>query len=673
MIPSLLLSLAFFGFWSISVLGRPSGCSCGIDFFTVTFIAPIGAADNSATGTLYGIPSNVTDPSYMYLMPVFPQQYTIKCVDFTVSITPTIGAPAFQTFSEADLVPGQRLFYPNGVSPPIRTEISHFQEIAILSPGQKFFFSKANAYGSFDTLKIGGRITYSPSIFMNDVIVAEIYTSANSSVITSSLVNGFADAAGVITPGFITCISNFTVTVSTRVLTVFGRGDVIPFNVTIFNTGETNLTGFVLSSSVAEQIACFPVPSNGTLSVGSAINCTGAHVVTQAEMNSGANILINVTVFFLQPGAKYDAATVRVSQNSNVSLVGTVTPLSGAVLSSRVSFSVTIMNTGNVDLFNFSLSNSLSVSMGLCEGLKGSIFLVGASVLCVGDYIVTQDDMNAGAVLSNDFLVSSGSVVSRLPLRASLNRMFDFSVVLLSNVTYSTKLTEMVEYYVEISNTGNVDLIGMAISTSFLGSSSAISCIPVGNGGNLTVGSRTVCRGSDSTPSAARNTTFFLNQSAMIWFFGNGTVPKNASVVIFLPVFESKTLAVITSASLLGLLGLLGVLYLILAIYFYKKKTKMLHRIRAVESVEDASGEPNVMQQEVAASEDVGLVQVRGPKEPAPAPSGPNEPLAQKKRRKVKVKKKKRKAKGTKKLSQGMTIVPPPILPDMVLEGEMRI
>jgi uncharacterized repeat protein (TIGR01451 family) len=94
-------------------------------------------------------------------------------------------------------------------------------------------------------------------------------------------------------------------------------GDIINYTVTIKNQGNADIAGMFVSDNLVPLVC---TPSTTTLTVGLTISCVGSYVVTQANLNSGIDIVNVVTVTFPSLAPQSANFTTRVTGNPSVSI-----------------------------------------------------------------------------------------------------------------------------------------------------------------------------------------------------------------------------------------------------------------------------------------------------------------------------------------------------------------
>jgi uncharacterized repeat protein (TIGR01451 family) len=286
----------------------------------------------------------------------------------------------------------------------------------------------------------------------------------------------------------------------------------IGYTITITNTGNVALPNLLISDPLVPNLACAPVPQGTTLPVASSTTCTGSYRVTQADLNSGNNIVNTASVTSTNFGPVVATATTRVQQNPTLSITKTGDSTQANRAGTVVTYAIRVVNTGNIDLTNFQLSDPLidttSNDVVCFPVAKGATLTVAQPVTqCTGTYTVTQANLNSGIDVVN---VATASAVQAQPVSASFTTRIvqnpSLAVTKAADRPGVSEAGEIVLYTVVVRNTGNVDLTNLQITDALIDSSSNnLICTPVPRGGVLTVNTTTTCSGSYTVSQLAIN------------------------------------------------------------------------------------------------------------------------------------------------------------------------
>ena len=124
------------------------------------------------------------------------------------------------------------------------------------------------------------------------------------------------------------------------------------------------------------------------------------YTVTQADLNAGAALVNVATVDTDQTALQQDDATSTVAQSPSLTIVKSLTNADDAVVDTAgetIEYTITVDNTGNVDLTSVVLTDAFAGGATLVSGDDGDNILETTETwVYSADYTVTQADLNAG-------------------------------------------------------------------------------------------------------------------------------------------------------------------------------------------------------------------------------------------------------------------------------------
>ena len=263
-------------------------------------------------------------------------------------------------------------------------------------------------------------------------------------------------------------------------------GEVIEYTITVDNTGNVDLTGVVLTDTFAggATLVSGDTNTNGILETTETWVYSADYVVTQADLNAGAPLVNVATVDTDQTALQQDDASSTVAQNPALTIVKSLTNANDAVVDTAgevIEYTITVDNTGNVDLTGVVLTDTFAGGATLVSGdtNTNSILETTETWVYSADYMVTQADLNAGAPLVNVATVDTdqtalqqddaSSTVAQNPaltIEKSLTNANDAVV---------DTAGEVIEYTITVDNTGNVDLTGVVLTDTFAGGATLVS------------------------------------------------------------------------------------------------------------------------------------------------------------------------------------------------------
>ena len=197
-------------------------------------------------------------------------------------------------------------------------------------------------------------------------------------------------------------------------------GDVITYNFRVENTGNTTLTGVVLTdtggvsigalSDVAVDDLAGP-PLNVVLAPGDVENASGTYAITQGDIDAGLKdnqADVEGTDPQGNPVTDFDTHSETVPQIDAIDIVKTGSLELGADLTATpgdvITYNFRVENTGNTTLTGVVLTDTGGVSIGALsdvavDDLAGPLSVVlapGAVENASGTYAITQADIDAG-------------------------------------------------------------------------------------------------------------------------------------------------------------------------------------------------------------------------------------------------------------------------------------
>ena len=176
-------------------------------------------------------------------------------------------------------------------------------------------------------------------------------------------------------------------------------GDIITYNISVQNTGNQTLTGVTVADPFigTPALTASEATADGELDVGETWYYTATHIVTQAEIDAGQNIINVATADSDQTEPDTDTALVPVDQKPGLAIDKAILGVAGGngngsvdAMTDVISYSVTVSNTGNQTLNQVTVNDPLT---GL--SISGVTLAPGASQIYLTSYNVTQGDLDS--------------------------------------------------------------------------------------------------------------------------------------------------------------------------------------------------------------------------------------------------------------------------------------
>ena len=207
-------------------------------------------------------------------------------------------------------------------------------------------------------------------------------------------------------------------------------------------------------------------------------------MVTQADLNAGTSLVNVAAVDTDQTAPQTDDATSTVAQSPALTIVKELTNADDAVVDTAgetIEYTITVDNTGNVDLTNVVLDDVFAGGATLVSGdtNNNSILETGETWTYSADYMVTQADLNAGTALVNVAGVDTDqtarqhddatSTVAQSPALTIVKSLTNADDAVVDTAG------ETIEYTITVANTGNVALTNVVLDDVFAGGATLVS------------------------------------------------------------------------------------------------------------------------------------------------------------------------------------------------------
>ncbi|MFK7803941.1 MAG: hypothetical protein AB8G95_20070 [Anaerolineae bacterium] len=328
---------------------------------------------------------------------------------------------------------------------------------------------------------------------------------SNTAVVTSTAPNGdpVTDDDTINTP--IPIISSIELTKRANPASDPQIGDPITYTLVATNTGNVTLSNVVISDTLAGlgPINC-NVAQPATLLPDEVLTCTTVlPAVTQAQVDFGS-ITNNANVTSTDPDGypieDDDTLDIPIPPAPAIVLNKSVTPVSGAMVSDTITFTLTAVNNGNTTLNNVIITDTLPGLSGLtCDGPMPASLPSAGQLSCTATYTVTQADIDNGSITNSGSV--SGSDVNNIPVSDDDTATATFpqnpSVVLDKSFAGTTgdpaflTLGDVISYSLVVTNTGNVTLDNVTVSDPLI-TNGSLTCSP-GSGSSLAPGLTMSC------------------------------------------------------------------------------------------------------------------------------------------------------------------------------------
>ncbi len=337
--------------------------------------------------------------------------------------------------------------------------------------------------------------------------------------------------------------------------TVTAVGQTVTYTFEVTNSGNLTVSGLAIDedtftgTGTLSAIVCQAT----TLAPLASTSCSATYEVTQADLDAGA-IDNSATAIAEDPDGGDVAspqadAVVTVTQNAELTLVKTASPLVVTAVGDTVTYTFEVTNDGNVTIDNLTIDETAFSGTGTALVISCPVTELAPteSTSCTGTYAVTQADLDAGQVTNT--ATANGTDPGNAPVVSpqadavvTVTQNAELTLVKTASPLVVTAVGDTVTYTFEVTNDGNVTIDNLTIDeTAFSGTGTAlvISC-PVTE---LAPTESTSCTGTYAVTQADLDAGQVTNTAT-----ANGTDPGNG------PVVSPQADAVVTATQTPGLL-----------------------------------------------------------------------------------------------------------------------
>ncbi|MER5645461.1 hypothetical protein [Streptosporangium sp. NPDC002524] len=343
--------------------------------------------------------------------------------------------------------------------------------------------------------------------------------------------------------------------------TVTAAGRTITYSYTLVNTGNTTLTALsvvdtAFSGTGAPPVVTCPV---ATLEPQETTTCTSTYVTTQADVDAGT--LVNTALASGTPPegppitSDPSTVTITIADAPSLELLKTASPSTVTAAGRTITYSYTLVNTGNTTLTAVSVVDTAFSGTGAPPVVTCPVTTLApqATTTCTSTYVTTQADVDAGTLV-NTALASGtppvGPAVTSGPSTVTITIDDAPSLTLLKTAFPSAVATagQTITYSYLLVNDGNATLTGVSVTdTAFSGTGTppVVTC-PVTT---LAPQATTTCTGTYVVTQADVDTGSIVNTAT-----GSGTPPTGPPITsppstVTTTVADAPSLALLKTAS----------------------------------------------------------------------------------------------------------------------------
>ncbi|MEP3892512.1 MAG: hypothetical protein ABJN52_00770 [Litorimonas sp.] len=276
-------------------------------------------------------------------------------------------------------------------------------------------------------------------------------------------------------------------------------GDVLNYEYDVTNTGNVTITDpITVSDDKIASVTCPALPTDGLLP-SATLTCEASYSVVQTDLDAGEVINIASATDGTTTSPDVDAS-VTANQTPAMTIAKSANETDFNAVGDILTYDYTVVNTGNVLIADLAVTDDkiASVTCNVTPIGNGDANLdPGETVVCTGEYTVTQADLDAGSVTNLASATGTPSGGTLTPPETSETVAADQMPVLTlakaSDDTSFDAVGDVLSYTYTIENTGNVLVSDLAVADDKI---AAVTCdVPsIGNSdANLDPGETVVC------------------------------------------------------------------------------------------------------------------------------------------------------------------------------------
>ncbi len=257
-------------------------------------------------------------------------------------------------------------------------------------------------------------------------------------------------------------------------------GEIITYTLTVTNTGNVTISNVELRDPLTNLLQVIP-----TILPGQQIVVSTTYTVTQADMDRGS-VVNTATVSGKNPKNEDTTASdeliIPVIKRTGVSISKTANRSTFAAVGDEIIYTISVTNTGNVTLTNIIIRDPLTNFEQTINSLAP-----GETKSVTTSYTVKQEDMIAGKVRN----------VAYVGYDEEEEEEEDDNIVVIENQgklqvvktadqeTYS-EIGQKITYTIQVTNTGNVTLVNIAVTDPLTGLNENIPSLAPGQSVSFT-------------------------------------------------------------------------------------------------------------------------------------------------------------------------------------------
>jgi gliding motility-associated-like protein/uncharacterized repeat protein (TIGR01451 family) len=254
-------------------------------------------------------------------------------------------------------------------------------------------------------------------------------------------------------------------------------GEVITFTIDVENTGNVTITGITVTDPLTGLNT-----NIASLSPGGKQTFTQTYQITQANLNSGS-VTNTATATGKDPDnvtvSDSDSETVTANKQPGLTVNKSATPSTYTLAGEVITFTIDVENTGNVTITGITVTDPLT-------GLNSAIASLapGGKQTFTQNYQITQANLNSGSVTNT--ATATGTDPDNVTVSDSdsetvtANKQPGLTVSKSASPSTYTLAGEVITFTIDVENTGNVTITGIAVTDPLTGLNSAIASLAPG-------------------------------------------------------------------------------------------------------------------------------------------------------------------------------------------------
>ncbi|WP_157749652.1 DUF11 domain-containing protein [Jatrophihabitans sp. GAS493] len=257
--------------------------------------------------------------------------------------------------------------------------------------------------------------------------------------------------------------------------TISGPGQNVSYTFTVTNSGQTTISGITVNDPMFTGVHA-PTCAAAALAPGAATVCTASYLSTQADVDRGSIVNTATASGTTPQGARVTSApstaTVTAATSPRLQLTKAASPSSFATAGRTITYTFTVVNTGNVTVSGIAISDSLAAPAGpqltpiTCAATS---LAPNGSTSCSATYLTTAADLDNGSINNTATATGTatgGSAVTSNQSTATVNAVTNAALSLSKSAAPATisQAGQVITYSFAVTNSGNQTITHLAVT-----------------------------------------------------------------------------------------------------------------------------------------------------------------------------------------------------------------